>query len=87
VPHSNSSIAQSSDAETRRPADVAHDDNGTDRAEAIAVRRQWMRLMNLDESEIEEYCGDDSAVKLEEEIAQLRAMERVKQGCMQRDVE
>jgi hypothetical protein len=36
-----------------------------------------MRMMGLDESEIDEHCGEDAVIVLDEELAQLRAMERI----------
>jgi hypothetical protein len=37
------------------------------------VRRQWMRMMGLDEDEINQHCADDSG-DLEDELRQLEAM-------------
>jgi hypothetical protein len=76
MPSSPLTVAMSDDAQIGQPSRNLQDSDS--RTEAIAVRRQWMRLMGFDEGEIEEHCGQDAAIVLEEEIAQLRAMERVK---------
>ena len=72
---SRGTVAKTEESETRSAARGSPD--AETRAEAIAVRRQWMRMMGLDESEIDEHCGEDAVVVLEEEFAQLRAMERI----------
>jgi hypothetical protein len=78
---------RSNDADPRRPTQAPVDADAIRRAEAIDVRKKWMRLMDLDESEIEEHCGGDTAIVLEEEISQLRAIERVRNGYLQGDAE
>jgi len=49
--------------------------------EAIAVRRQWMKLLGCDEQEINESVAGDSDFELVEELSQLRAVIALNQRC------
>lgn len=41
---------------------------------AAEVRREWMRMMGLDEHEIEEQCAHDPPTNFDEELSEYNAM-------------
>ena len=46
----------------------------SDWTDAMEIRRTWMRMMGMDDDEIEGHCQECPAVDLDEEIAQYNAM-------------
>lgn len=47
--------------------------DSTELAQAMEIRREWMRLMRLDEDEIEASCREEPPTSLEAEMEHLRA--------------